>query len=259
MEQVFFKMLPTQLIIDGFINNRDDSYEDYLLEFVNASRYFLEKSNGEVYSKPNSEAHGECDCNSKNYSLDFKMLISRNVAQGKREFTSEIIEYCPGVHGFGEPRVTPKDSNYKPIQGCSISYLFRNHSVKELLKLCEHEKTINPLKQKDHILQEDKELLEILKVIGKKKNIFAMLPYELICDSSGDDAKKLVFNQISQDYNSLFLFRKAVCPEYDTYIGYVYKDMFFLSSFDNGNAVLLEEVPLSCSPTFSDLYNIRQF
>ena len=259
MSQVFFKLLPTQLLIDGFIGNRDDSYEDYLLEFVNASRFFLEKSNGEGYTKPDGEAHGECDCNSKIYSLDFKMLISRNVAQGKREFTGEITEYCPGVHGFGGPRITPKDSNYKPISGCSISYLFRNHSVNELLNLCERGETIITSRQEELVAQEDKELFEVLKVIGKKKNILAMLPYELMCDCLADNAKKLVFDQVSQDYSSLFLFRKAVYPTQDTYIGYVFRDMFFIVSFENGNAVMIEEIPLSCSQTFSYLYNIRLF
>ena len=51
-------LLPSEMIIKNYIyGNPDCNYEKYLLEFINASDYFLAKSNGDIYKPPFCERH----------------------------------------------------------------------------------------------------------------------------------------------------------------------------------------------------------
>ena len=76
-ELLKFKLLPASLINTNFVQgNPNSNYEKYLLEFVNASPFFLKKSKGQVYTAPESEHCGQCDCISDHYTLDFKIWLS---------------------------------------------------------------------------------------------------------------------------------------------------------------------------------------
>ena len=59
-------------------------YEDWIIELVNQSDFFLEKSGGEKYIRPPHESHGECDCESSTYKVDFKLVGSKDFYQTKR-------------------------------------------------------------------------------------------------------------------------------------------------------------------------------
>ena len=68
-------LLPSELIVKGFVKGEEQcNYEYYLLELVNQSSFFISLSHGQRYSAPESEAHGECDCISDAYQLDFKLI-----------------------------------------------------------------------------------------------------------------------------------------------------------------------------------------
>ncbi|SHO48699.1 hypothetical protein [Anaerocolumna xylanovorans] len=61
------KLLPSELIIKDFVKGEPEcNYENYLLEIVNKSSFFREKSEEENFVSPQIESNGECDCNSKN-------------------------------------------------------------------------------------------------------------------------------------------------------------------------------------------------
>lgn len=71
-------LLPPEMIIKNFIQGDPDcNYEKYLLEFVNASTFFLSKFGGITYYRPESEESGQCDCISTRYQLDFKLVASK--------------------------------------------------------------------------------------------------------------------------------------------------------------------------------------
>ena len=182
-----FRMLPTTCIIDEFVCNRKDSYEDYLIEFVNASSYFRKKSKGEPYIRPQSESNGECDCISPFYSLDFKMLVSKSMAQGMNCFTNGTTELAPGIRSIGNPKILPSDKKYKPIKGYLLQYLFRYISSGELNRLQKGER---PILNRDGIELSKEEcsvLRDALCPLQKEKNLLFMLPYEVICSEPGED------------------------------------------------------------------------
>lgn len=60
------------LINNNFIEGEENcNCEKNLLELVNNSIYFREKSGFKLYEAPHSEANGECDSNSSTYNFDF--------------------------------------------------------------------------------------------------------------------------------------------------------------------------------------------
>ena len=67
-----YKSLPAHMTVKDFIQGEEScNYEAYLMEFLNASSFFLLLSGGENYKAPISESNNEPDAISKNYELDF--------------------------------------------------------------------------------------------------------------------------------------------------------------------------------------------
>ncbi len=85
----YYKSLPAVLIKDNFVKGDSFSYEDWMLEYTNLSKHFLNLSGGEKYRKPASEANKECDCISSTYELDFKRLISTSFMYGNDYFKQD--------------------------------------------------------------------------------------------------------------------------------------------------------------------------
>lgn len=84
-------------VIDNFIGGvmKPYSYEDYLRDFVNCSSCFLKKSNGKLYKRPESEAHGEYDCASDEYKLDFKLLHLNQGCKRLKSSHHQSKNSCP--------------------------------------------------------------------------------------------------------------------------------------------------------------------
>lgn len=126
-------------VIDNFIGGVMEpySYEDYLRDFVNCSSYFLKKSNGKLYKKPESEAHGEYDCASDEYKLDFKLFASQSRLQAAKILSPSIQEIMPGVISFGLSEKHEGVPGYEPIT-YSIPYaVFRSLNWNEMIEIRE--------------------------------------------------------------------------------------------------------------------------
>ena len=140
------EFLPICMVRKNFIQGEipSYSYEDYLRDFVNCSEYFLKKSNEKPYKKPDSEAHGECNCISEQYLLDFKLFTSQSKIYAKNKFSDRIeikqnsINYCK-----------PKGLSGCEQCECSIPYAtFRNISWDEMIEIREK-------KEKEAVLEKD--------------------------------------------------------------------------------------------------------
>ena len=136
MSELNFKLLPAALLIKNFVKgNPDSNYEKYLLEFVNSSSFFREKSKGQIYTSPENENFGQCDCISDNYSLDFKMLISPNMAKAKNLFSYSICQPLPGITMYGDARRKPSDIKYNPIESAVLHTWFKDLSADKLYQI----------------------------------------------------------------------------------------------------------------------------
>lgn len=148
-ENMKIKALPAGTVVDNFIQGIGSyHYSDYLLEIVNETPFFLGKSKGEVYISPSSEAHGECDCISQHYQMDFKLIASKSELQARSIFSPQIY-YDNGEAIYCASRIDSQSKNYHPIKATrifaaaaiTISKRFAAHSVNKnltVVKLLRH-------------------------------------------------------------------------------------------------------------------------
>lgn len=248
-ELLKFKLLPASLINTNFVQgNPNSNYEKYLLEFVNASPFFLKKSKGQVYTAPESEHCGQCDCISDHYTLDFKMIVSPTMAQAKNLFTQSICQPCAGVTMYGDAKIKPSDKGYRPIEATVLHTWLRDLSVDELYHISLSDNFSIPAY---------KDIKSILGAINKPKNIICMLPYEYVCEEQDDieSKKKEVIKTISADYRSLADYRMKVQPEFDNYVVFVFEKNLFILQFNKSSAAVVDIIPITKSKIFCQLRN----
>lgn len=225
-DKLNFKVLPTTLLLSGFVNGDEDSnYEKYLLQFVNSSSFFMDKSKGQRYSSPIKEDSGECDCNSDTYKLDFKLLISGSLANSKRDFSKSIKSINQGVYAYGIPKVYSKPFKAHEASATVLHTWFRSYTGQQLISF---PKGFN----RDETSYKD--IRNILKALDKPKNILCFLPYEY-CYSEKEDYKEQeesIINRVGTDYQSLIQYRYFKQPKYDVYISFVFGEYFIILQFN---------------------------
>ncbi len=251
-ELLKFKLLPASLINTNFVQgNPNSNYEKYLLEFVNASPFFLRKSKGQVYTAPESEHCGQCDCISDHYTLDFKMIVSPTMAQAKNLFTQSICQPCAGVTMYGDAKIKPSDKGYRPIEATVLHTWLRDLSVDELYQISLFD---------DFSIPAYTDIKSILNAINKPKNIICMLPYEYVIDEHGDIEllKKEVIKTISADYRSLVDYRMKIQSGYENYVAFVFENNLFVLQFNKSSVDVTDIIPVTKSKIFCQLRSVAK-
>ena len=243
-------LLPAPMIIKGFVpGDPYCCYEKYLLEFVNEMPFFRAKSGGDVFTAPISESQGECDCVSKTYQMDFKLIASKTMLQAKSIYSDSITprEY-KGISflAYGAPKATGK-----PMMGTRIHAALRRCNFEELFELRKN------MSRKQGIENDIKELLITLET---KKNLLLFFPYsfKFECECELDAAIEELVGALSTDFSIAMKYRKYIVPQYDTYFAFLYSGyIIFLEEMD-GILRYIDKVNVAKSPVYMHLtqYNI---
>ncbi|HBG4827881.1 TPA: hypothetical protein KQF10_002478 [Clostridioides difficile] len=225
------------------INEENCNYEKYLLELVNKSIYFREKSNFAEYTPPKSENHGECDCNSPNYQMDFKLLESTTRLHASKELTGQIQKFCDGVIGKCPPR--------RPNTQMTVTRLFAS------LRDYDCESLHSCLAEKYEYGTIEFDIQTYVKLLTFKKNLFFFFPYKFSFNTRYNfkyalDSIKIA---LEKDFRESNLFREKYYAEYDTFLAYIYEDNLIISKFEkDGKLQMIDCVYLFKSQTYSKLY-----
>lgn len=239
-EHIIEKLLPAAFICKNFIVGMQEcNYEEYLREVVNSSKYFMQKSKGTTYSAPMNESHGECDCISENYSIDFKLIVSKTAMQGRNLFSSRIIELLHGVTGYGTPKVKTDNPVYKPIQSVRIHAALRHKGVEELKKI---------RKKSSNISKVENEIISLLNILETKKNILLFFPYDLSIEGKGD-IEDVVF-LVDKDFKNALNYRSEVVHDYETHFVFISDGNFILSTWDGNRLNYIESIKEENSPIY---------
>ena len=122
--------LPNVLALHkGIRGDESSNPEIYLLQFLNVSLYFRQLSNGDEYKRPDNENNGENDAISPSYEIDFKLLISNSMGEGKRNTSLQKIECRPSMVAT----VLPK-SKKQYYEVTYIAKLLREYAAEDLEK-----------------------------------------------------------------------------------------------------------------------------
>lgn len=238
------KLLQAPLICKGFISGMDDcDYEIYLREVVNASTYFKGKSNGAEYTAPPDESHGEWDCISANYSLDFKLIASETALRARNLFSSGIHKMAEGVTVYTVPKITSNNPKYKPIRATRIFAALRPLDLAAL-------KTIRNSKEKTQGIETD--IRALLETLETQKHILMFFPYEFFTETDNDFSTVVseVIEVLSQDFSEAFKYRKEVAPEFDAYFMFIYAGKFVIMELCENKLKLIDTVTETSSPTY---------
>lgn len=245
-ESMKAQFLPASLVCNNFVEGIEPySYEDYLLEFVNESELFRSKSGGEAYSHPQGEAKGECDCVSRQYQIDFKLVASKTALQSKRLFSHQTY-VSNGVTCFCTSKIGPDDKEYKPIRA-TILYAALRPMIQESF---DH---VRQNKSKKNGIEND--IATYIKCIETDKNLLMFFPYNLFFDENDDFdlGLKLAIQGLNQDFRESLLYRKERLPNRDTYFAFLYAHNLIFLKWNDTELAFVERLPIEKSPLFMKL------
>lgn len=239
-------LLPAALLINDFVKGIGPyTYEQYLIEIVNATPYFLRRSQGQFYFHPPEEDHGEWDCVSSRYAMDFKLAASESHLRALSLFSSQIyvgngwISYCA-------PKIGRGDKRYKPITATRLFAALRALSLEEL-------KEIRQLSTAKGLVNRD--VRHLLESLETDKNLFLFFPYNIYFDEGGrfEDGLSIALPAIGADFQNSLLYRAECCPDRDTYFCFIYARHFVISAWQGHSLRLLDAIPVEKSPLFMKL------
>ena len=173
------------------------TYESYLIDVINVSSFFRSKcSFMEHYQLVKEQSNGEADAYTSTYQLDFKLLVDEAVMRERNKNKPEV-DYSHMAQGFiltktKEKTVQiPQNNILNDIMQCKYSDIengnYPNNTIKNLVKN-----------------------------LGKQKNIFMYYPYEFV----GDDLVSLraFENLLTQIFRELLKYREQTAPDKETFI-----------------------------------------
>ena len=238
-------LLPPEMIIKNFIHGDPDcNYEKYLLEFVNASTFFLAKSGGITYHCPESEESGQCDCISTRYQLDFKLIASKTALQARSILSPSKTAIEKGLILTSGPKV----KNGK-IKATRIHAALRGYDHKGLQKL--RTTTI-----KAQGIEND--IIEFLETLETRKHLLLFFPYEFEFQSKYEFLAGIIQiqNALDSDFRHAMQYRiHEVGPDYDTFFAFIYDGKIVFMIEEMAHLFYIDSVDLRQSPVYMRLLN----
>lgn len=245
-QTLMYKQLPAHLIVTNFIAGEEDcDYEIYLRDFLNESSFFMSLSKGHKYQAPDTESHGEPDAISDTYTIDFKLLVATSRMEANSVLSGSITKYSDGFYGFGASKVHGEKTCTNLCQA------LRYKDVTELEAI---------IAKRSHSLIE-KDVVDYLSVLKKKKNILLFLPVEFSFteEHSEKDAIKSIQDAISFDLKASIEYREKNVKDYDAYVATLCDDKVLFFELSADGAEYVDCVNVSSSESFMKLYNCGRF
>lgn len=240
--------MPPELIVIGFVSGEMESnYEFYLLEFVNASSFFLEKSQGQYYVRPQKESNGEYDCNSETYKLDFKLMASKTSLQAASILYNQKTVIGNGAWCTGGP----KKENVS-METTRLHAALRGVDYRQLCKL----RKAAPKKQGI-----ENDIYHFLRLLETKKNVLFFFPYYLTFDSRLDFvcSNRKIQEALSNDFETAMQYRHNLVDDFDTYIAYIYDEHIMFMQEKDCRFNIVDYVGLDISPIYKKLQQYATF
>jgi len=233
-----YELLPIMMISKKKVNDTQVNYEDYLIELLNNSNYFQKLSKNEYFKAITEQSHGECDAETSNYQIDFKLLVPSEFMWYKN-MSLPSIDYSLMKNG-----IILVNDNEKSLDK-NLQIKATSSFVNYLAKICcSNKNKLLAMKDEESILKSSINNMLI------NKNILAFLP---CCFDNSEDSVIL----INKLFFSLFSIRDDINK--DTYITYLQGDFFHILQYSNSKFVEVDKVHKIMMQNFNDLYELTHF
>lgn len=213
------------------------SYEDYLLEILNWSGFFRNKSqNRSEYKAPKSQDKGEADAYSSEYQIDFKLLVDEEVmcALSKNRPTVNKEHIKKGII------IVNDNPNPSPIPSKNI--------LADIMSITLDEITNNSFSSAtaEHFV----------KNLEKEKNLFLYYPYEYVSDTAYP--VKAFANMLTKVFSIPLSYRKQKYPDKDTFVCIKVNEYFLIFEWSDNGFVYRDSVNELLCPAYRD-YKLYSF
>lgn len=246
--RLHYRLLPSQVLIKGSVKGDSEcNYELYMLEFVNASLFLRKHVDFLPFTRPNSEAHGECDCYAGSYGLDFKLTAS----QSRLRALSILSDQTELIGKNGKYMFVPPKS--KKDIACTVLHIaLLKYSLSELNTL---------MRKESGLTMAETDIKIFLQKLGFKKNLLLYYPHEFYFkfpvkfNVAIDEIARL----ISLSFKSAMQYRRQECSEYETYMGFMYSDFFVIMELVGDEFIVVDYVNVLKSKIFTRLLGYSIF
>ena len=254
--------LAPELVIKNFLPDvEDDNYENYILEFLNESEWFMEKVGWIPFYHPVSEHFGECDCISGNYGIDLKLILSNSELKRK---SWERVLYYPQNNTDWIPEAGSAAQNPDVLRKNFASRLhaaIRLFDLEDLMHLDRlgFGQEYSGMRDVDVIKRDVKYFLNNLET---EKNLLLFHGYEMFFDApenieiSFEDGIKELEMAFDYDFSVAMEYRQqCVGMELETYISTIFDEHFVLFKWEGteNGFCFMDSVPVDKSPLFLKL------
>ena len=233
--------LPAGFIKKGFIKQNgqkgDYSPDDYLREFLNSSSWFMRKTNGELFVKPKSEAHGECDAITKCYRIDFKQILGESMQYAIANTAEQIDEYNGTATLY---RKSIREGEFKAVR---LHIVLRDYSTNDLECIYSS--------NGEGFSDIETDIAQLLKSIDKEKHLLLFYPVLLKYEGDDDCTKDDVAKVFASDYMGVATFRKVRHPDKETYFAFIFECSFVIVVVEDNDFKVVDEVDVKFSNTFN--------
>ncbi len=259
--------LPPELVIKNFIPDvEEDNYENYILEFLNASDWFMEKVGYIPFFHPVSEHFGECDCISGDYGIDLKLVLSNS--ELKRKSWERVLYYPQSNADWmqsedgGSMPVCPEDiqQNF----AARLHAALRLFDLQDLLHLDElgFGQEYSGMRDVDVIKRDVKYFLNNLE---KEKNLLLFHGYEMFFDTP--ETVQIPFEAAVRELEMAFDYDFTAAMEYrdrkvgmETYMATIYEDKFVIFQWQGAEKGFrfVDAVAAEASPVYLKLRDVSE-
>lgn len=226
-------IMPKYLMLNGKNAFQNVTYENFLIDIINASIFFRSKcSFMEHYVLTTEQAHGEDDAYTSNYQLDFKLLISEDIMRVRNRNMPEI-DYSQSDKGFiftktkDHEEEIPDETILLDISRCKIEDLrneqYPNNAVKS-----------------------------VVKNIKKPKNLFMYYPYEYTQVNNKVEYNYIV-SAVCEGFKNLFTYRDELNLDKDTFVCIKINDYFEIYEWVDGRMICRDKVHEYLASNYMDL------
>ena len=237
-KELLENILPVAFIKDKYITDGkkplDYSYEDYLIEFLNCSEFFMGKTKGEIFQKARDQSHGEADAITQEYDIDFKLILGTSMQYAKNLAEEQIHVLGEGVVGYS---ISKEPGRHEAIWLHRALRQFSKEALEDLL-------TENPTDMTE------KDVKSFLKSIDKDKNLFLLYP--ILFEYTGEEPFEVsdICNAIYDDYNEALKLQRNKYADKETYIAFFYADRIIIAVLKQSSLNMIESIRVDNSQTF---------
>lgn len=255
-EKLRIKQLKIGMIKKDFIKNNSKKiydYEQYLLEFINCSKFVEDNKNKIFTAIPHNEQNnGQADVTNGIYQIELKMLMDSKSVENMAYYSGGIYEdENTGATIYTSSEYQSKEGNekvkkykvYIPLKA------FRGKELKDYIRI-ENNKIID---------ESDKIIKPIIKNIKKDKNVLFYIPFNIYLEDRETDQENAeeIIKTIWKDLRGFIDYRKSKTDK-DTYFCFISGKYIVFAKYNN-NLEFYDIVKLSKSKLYNKLEDINTF